>query len=89
MSAVCSRAEDGSSSSTLICSFRVPLFASFGSSPVDVSSVLSDFGQVRLRADLSSTWSTDVPSVQDWTLTYYYRQYSPTEPGVSSFGAEE
>ena len=44
---------------------------------------------MRLRANLSSTYSTDVPSIQDWTVTYYYRQYDATEPNVSGIGDEE
>jgi hypothetical protein len=39
-------------------------------SPVDISSVLTAYDQIRLRANLSTTYSTDLPSIQDWTVTY-------------------
>jgi len=61
----------------------------FDSSPVGISTVLTDYGQVRLRANLSSTYSGDVPSIQDWTVTYYYREYSDPEPTMVGVGGEE
>jgi hypothetical protein len=63
--------------------------AGFDSPPVDISSVLMDYEQIRLRANLSSTYSTDIPSIQDWTVTYYYRKYSTPEPSVAGLGVEE
>jgi hypothetical protein len=61
----------------------------FDGSPVDISSILTDYGQVRLTANLSSTYSTDVPSIQDWTITYYYREYTASEPTSGGIGDEE
>ncbi len=61
----------------------------FDSSPVDVSSLIIDYGQIRLRANLSSTYSTSVPGIQDWTITYYYREYTSPEPAVTLIGDEE
>ena len=50
---------------------------------------MSDYGQVRIKADLSTDYITDIPTVQDWTLTYYYREYAAQEPAVTGFGSEE
>ena len=61
----------------------------FDDSPLDISSLLTNYERIRLVANMSSTYSTDTPSVQDWTATYYYRQYSTLEPGVSGIGDEE
>ncbi len=61
----------------------------FDDSPADISSVLTDYGQIRLRANLSSTYSTNIPGIQDWTVTYYYRKYAAPEPGVAGLGTEE
>lgn len=61
----------------------------FDTSGVDISSVLTAYDQIRLRANLSSTYSTDVPSIQDWTVTYYYREYSSPEPTSGAPGGEE
>ncbi len=63
--------------------------AGFDSSPVNISSVLTDYSQVRVRANLSSSSSIDIPGVRDWILTYYYRNYSSPEPGVTEIGTEE
>jgi len=57
--------------------------AGFDTSPVDVSSVKTDYGQIRLKGNLSTTDVSVAPSIQDWTVTYYYREYSSTEPGAS------
>jgi hypothetical protein len=61
----------------------------FGNSPVDISSVKTTYGQIRLRANLSTTDNTVTPTIQDWTVTYYYRQYSSPEPTVTGIGGEE
>jgi len=61
----------------------------FDGSPVDISSILTDYGRIRLVANLSSTYSTDVPSIQDWTVDYYYREYTASEPTLSGIGGEE
>jgi hypothetical protein len=54
--------------------------AGFDTSGVNISSVLTDYGQIRLRANLSSTYSADTPRIQDWMVTYYYRGYTAPEP---------
>ena len=61
----------------------------FDGSPLDISSMLTYYDQIRLVANLSSTYNTDIPSVQDWTVTYYYRQYTAPEPEMSGIGDEE
>lgn len=61
----------------------------FDGSPQAISSVLTNYDQIRLRANFSSTYSTDIPSIQDWTVTYYYREYTSSEPTMSGVGGEE
>jgi hypothetical protein len=61
----------------------------FDDSPIDISSVKTTYGQIRLRANLSTTDNTVTPTIQDWTVTYYYRQYSSPEPTVMGIGGEE
>ena len=48
-----------------------------------------DYEQIRVAADLSTSDISLTPSIQDWTITYYYRQYTSTEPTTGAPGAEE
>ncbi len=52
----------------------------FDTSPVDISSLVIDYGQIRLRANLNSSNGVATPSIQDWTVSYYYREYVSPEP---------
>ncbi|MFC1925980.1 DUF2341 domain-containing protein [Chloroflexota bacterium] len=63
----------------------------FDSSPVDISSIFmqADYDEIRLRANLSTTYSTDIPSIQDWMVTYRYREYTLPEPSITGIGGEE
>jgi len=61
----------------------------FDDSPIDISSIKTTYGQIRLRANLSTTDNMVTPSVQDWTVTYYYREYTSPEPTVAEIGGEE
>ena len=61
----------------------------FDDSPIDISSIKNTYGQIRLRANLSTTDNMVTPSVQDWTVTYYYREYTSPEPTVTEIGGEE
>ena len=62
--------------------------AGFDTSPVNIYSIKSDYGQIRLKAALSTTNTLITPSVQDWTVTYHYRKYASPEP-TYIIGAEE
>jgi hypothetical protein len=62
--------------------------AGFDTSPIDISSVKTDYGQIRLKAVLSTTNSSVTPSIQDWTVTYYYRKYASPEP-LATVGSQE
>jgi hypothetical protein len=69
----------------------------FDTSPKDISSVKTSYGQIRLKGNLSTTSASISPSVQDWTVTHYYRKYASPEPtatvgagattGISKAGA--
>jgi|GEM_PF-1504307 hypothetical protein len=54
----------------------------FDTSPIDMSSIKSDYTQIRLRGNLNSD-SSNTPNLADWTVSYYYREYSPIEPTTS------
>jgi len=56
----------------------------FSASPVDVSGIGPGYPAIRLRANLSSTSDQATPSVQDWTITYYYRTSVTPEPGAGA-----
>ncbi len=60
----------------------------FDTSPVDISAVKTNYGQIRLKANLSTTDVSTTPTVNDWTVTYYYRKYASSEPTVG-VGSEE
>lgn len=60
----------------------------FDTSPVDISTVRTNYSQIRLRANLSTTDNAITPGIQDWTVTYYYRAYASPEPGVTVGGEE-
>ena len=62
--------------------------AGFDASTVDISSVKTDYGQIRLKGSLSTTDVSTTPTVNDWTVTYYYRKYASPEP-TTSVGSEE
>ena len=62
--------------------------AGFDSAPVDISSMNTTYGQIRLRGNLSTSDDQLTPSVQDWQVTYYYREYVSPEP-TTTVGAEE
>jgi len=57
--------------------------AGFDTSPVDISSVMTDYSQIRLKASLSTTDVSTTPTVDDWIVTYHYRKYADPEPGAS------
>ncbi len=61
--------------------------AGFDTSPVDISSVGTDYGQIRLRGSLSTSDVSTTPTCSDWSVTYYYREYASPEP-VASLEAE-
>ena len=54
----------------------------------DISGLGSDFPQVRLTADLTTADNQITPSIDDWAISYYYRQYTSSEP-VTTFGPEQ
>ncbi|MFC2000052.1 choice-of-anchor R domain-containing protein, partial [Chloroflexota bacterium] len=58
-------------------------------SPLDISSVLSDYGQIRLRANLYTSDSASFSTIQDWMVTYYYREYNAPEPAMTGISGEE
>ena len=60
----------------------------FDDSSVDISSIISDYGQIRLKAVLSTSDSSISPSIHDWDVTYYYRKFAAPEPNVF-IGEEE
>jgi len=60
----------------------------FDTSPVDISTVKTDYGQIRLKGSPSTTDVSTTPTVDDWTITYYYREYTSPEP-TASVGSEE
>jgi len=62
--------------------------AGFDDSPKDISSVKSNYGQIRLNADLSTSDTSVTPKVQDWNADYYYRKYISPEPSAN-IGVEE
>jgi len=62
--------------------------AGFDASTVDISSVKTDYGQIRLKGSLSTTDVSTTPTVHDWTVTYYYRKYADPEP-TASIGTED
>jgi len=35
------------------------------------------------------TDNAESPSIQDWTVTYCYREYDAPEPGMTAIGGEE
>jgi hypothetical protein len=57
--------------------------AGFDTSPVNISSVKTEYGQIRLKGSLSTTDVSTTPTVHDWTVTYYYRNYTDPEPTTS------
>ena len=59
----------------------------FDDSPVDISAITTDFPIIRLRANLSTTGSS-IPSIDDWTLTYYVRRFATPEPTGGVLGLE-
>ena len=61
----------------------------FSDSPIDISSIKIDYGQIRLRANLSTTDTSVTSSIQDWRVTYYYRKYVEPEPTWANPGNEE
>ncbi|MCK4473934.1 DUF2341 domain-containing protein [Candidatus Parcubacteria bacterium] len=63
--------------------------AGFDTSPIDISSVKTDYGQIRLKANLSTTDTAVTPSIQDWTVTYYYRKYASPEPTATVSSDQE
>lgn len=48
-------------------------------SPIDVSSLNPDHGQIRLMATISSADGMDSPKIYDWTITYYERKHAGIE----------
>ncbi|MDY6834349.1 MAG: DUF2341 domain-containing protein, partial [Chloroflexota bacterium] len=60
----------------------------FDTSSVSISSVTTDYDQIRIKGSLSTTDTSETPSIQDWTVSYYYRKYTSTEPTTSN-GTEE
>lgn len=60
----------------------------FDTSPVDISPVKTDYNQIRLRGNLSTSDVSTTPTVTDWTVSYYNRKCSFPEPSVS-IGSEE
>jgi hypothetical protein len=60
----------------------------FDTSGVDISSVKAAYSQIRLVANMSTSDNLISPSIQDWTITYYYRKYAAVEPSASAPGIE-
>ncbi|MCK4473945.1 hypothetical protein KAU40_01640 [Candidatus Parcubacteria bacterium] len=57
-------------------------------SPVNISCISMDYSQIRLRANLSTTDTLFSPSIQDWNVNYYCRNYISPEPFVTVGGEE-
>ena len=57
--------------------------AGFDTSPINISSVKTDYEQIRIKASFTSD-GTDTPTLSDWTVTYRYREYNATEPTTAN-----
>ncbi|MDY6836035.1 MAG: DUF2341 domain-containing protein, partial [Chloroflexota bacterium] len=53
--------------------------AGYDESPIDISSLNPDYGQMRLMATISSEDSMNIPKIYDWTITYYERKHAGIE----------
>jgi hypothetical protein len=56
--------------------------------PVDISDVTSGYGQLRLRADLTTS-SIYRPELYSWSLSFYYRVFEEPDPIIGIPGEEE